>query len=140
MTDNKERETLQVFGLMLRLILKGRSPPRLRGSSMGCSAKSVPPGSGLALAAGSVGKQADRLGKIISDMAITTGGALFLREAQINDGANIGPRIFQYGFVRAVPARQTSENVTTLMYAVGAGHIQNYFRAGYYKKWSTGFR
>ncbi|MDR2446294.1 MAG: hypothetical protein LBD58_03225 [Treponema sp.] len=115
MADNRERETLQLFDLMFKLILKEASPAALVRFINGLFDKNYPPDSEVTFATTeSVNEQADRLEKIISDMVVTIAGDAFLIEAQINDDESIALRVFQYGFAHAVQTKQTAGSVTTL--------------------------
>ncbi|MDR0708193.1 MAG: hypothetical protein LBF60_10055 [Treponema sp.] len=68
MADNGERETLQVFDLMFKLILKEASSTALVHFINGLFDKNYPPESEVTFAATeSVNERAERLEKIISD-------------------------------------------------------------------------
>ncbi|MDR1324641.1 MAG: hypothetical protein LBK00_01220 [Treponema sp.] len=116
MADNRERETLQLFDLMFKLILKEASSTARVRFINGLFDKNYPPDSETTFAATeSVSNQGERLEKLTSDMVIMIGGDAFLIEAQINDDETIAVRVFQYGFAHAVRTRQTTAgNLTTL--------------------------
>ncbi|MDR1215173.1 MAG: hypothetical protein LBK25_00665 [Treponema sp.] len=114
MTENN-RETLQLFDLMFKYMLKEASPPALVHLINGLFGTSYPPASTVTFdATESVSADAEKLEKITSDMIVTIAGDAFLIEAQIGDDENIALRVFQYGFAHSLRHKTDAENVITL--------------------------
>ncbi|MDR1073545.1 MAG: hypothetical protein LBL45_07715 [Treponema sp.] len=115
MADNRERETLQLFDLMFKLILKEASPAALVHFINGLFGKNYPSDCEVTFnAIESVVADDEKLEKITSDMIVTIARDAFLIEAQINDDETIALRVFQYGFAHAVQIMRTAGNVTML--------------------------
>lgn len=98
MADNRERETLQLFDLMFKLILKEASPAALVRFINGLFGKDYPPESGAAFAATeSVSGQAERLERNVAGDGGISGdreeGGAFERGRRGDDTGTCGANV-----------------------------------------------
>ena len=111
--DKPERETLQLFDLMMKFLLKEASAPALVHFINGLFNKNYPLDSKVSFPATEsvqVQPQKQGLEKIQSDFILMINADAFALEAQIDDDETIALRAFQYGFAYAKQNMQISEN------------------------------
>jgi hypothetical protein len=115
MTPN--RETLHLFDLMFKYILKEASHPALVHFINGLFDTRYPPDSPVTFApTETVTHNADQLETIRSDMLLTVANDAYLIEAQINDDETIALRVFQYALAYAQTTKVIeAERITLTM-------------------------
>ncbi|GHU49308.1 hypothetical protein FACS1894200_07810 [Spirochaetia bacterium] len=117
--DELDRETPQLFDLMLKCLLKEASPSAVVHFINGLFGKDYPPDSSVTFAATeSIAipqpNKPQKLEKIQSDIILIVAGDDFLVEAQIDDDETIALRVFQYGFAHARRTKTISEDETLI--------------------------
>ena len=112
--DESERETLQLFDLMFKYILKEASSGAIVHFINGLFDKDYPIDSSVTFAATESvviqQSQKQKMGKIQSDIILILNDDPFLIEAQIEDDETIALRAFQYGFAHARQTKSISED------------------------------
>jgi hypothetical protein len=99
---NPSRETLHLFDLMFKFILKEASHPALVQFINGLFDKHYPQDSPVTFApTETVTHNAEHLETLRSDMLLTVANDAYLIEAQISDDENIALRVFQYALAYA---------------------------------------
>jgi hypothetical protein len=112
-SDKPERETLQLFDLMFKFLLKEASAPALVHFINGLFGKDYPTDSRVSFpATESIQEQPQKQGleKIQSDLILMINSDAFALEAQIGDDETIALRAFQYGFAYSKQNMQISED------------------------------